>query len=253
MRSTLRIAILMCDELAGNPKKEHGSIGNFYRKFLEAGAQKLEESGLHKRPNIEYFFYDVVIKQEYPNIREIDAVFMTGSRHDSFTSGSNNWILKLVDFTKSLLHEQSRVRIMAVCFGHQIVGRAYGETAERNTLGWEVSVTSVTLSETGKRVFGCDSLALHQMHRDVVRRYPASVKKLGHSDRCEVQGIYVTNRVMTLQGHPEYDATIACELLERRRGSVLDEATYRDGIDRVHHPHDGVLVGAAFLWFLIKE
>ncbi|OJZ83581.1 hypothetical protein ASPFODRAFT_48989 [Aspergillus luchuensis CBS 106.47] len=47
---------------------------------------------------------------------------------------------------------------MAVCFGHQIVGRAYGETAERNPLGWEVSVTSVTLSETGKRVFGCDSL-----------------------------------------------------------------------------------------------
>lgn len=58
---------------------------------------------------------------------------------------------------------------------------------------------------------------------------------------------------MTLQGHPEYDATIACELLERRRGSVLDEATYPDGIDRVHHPHDGVLVGAAFLWFLMKE
>lgn len=80
MRSTLRIAILKCDELAGNPKKEHGSIGNFYRKFLEAGAQKLEESGLHKRPNVEYFFYDVVTKQEYPNIREIDAVFVTGSR-----------------------------------------------------------------------------------------------------------------------------------------------------------------------------
>ncbi|KAL4769207.1 class I glutamine amidotransferase-like protein [Aspergillus nidulans var. acristatus] len=231
MRSTLRIAILKCDELAGNPKK-----------FLEAGAQKLEESGLHKRPNIEYFFYDVVIKQEYPNIREIDAVFVTGSRYDSFTSGSNNWILKLVDFTKSLLHEQSRVRIIAVCFGHQIVGRAYGETAERNPLSWEV-----------KRVFGCDSLALHQMHRDVVPRYPASVEKLGHSDRCEVQGIYVTNRVMTLQGHPEYDATIACELLERRRGCVLDEATYRDGMDRVHHPHDEVIVATAFSRFLIKE
>lgn len=95
--------------------------------------------------------------------------------------------------------------------------------------------------------------ALHQMHRDVVPRYPASVEKLGYSDRCEVQGIYVTNRVMTMQGHPEYDAMIACELLERRRGSVLDKATYRDGMDRVRHSHDGVTVGAAFLRFLIKE
>lgn len=61
------------------------------------------------------------------------------------------------------------------------------------------------------------------MHRDVVPRYPAFVEKLGHSDRCEVQGIYVTNWVMILNRYPEYDATTACELLERRHGSVLDQ------------------------------
>jgi GMP synthase-like glutamine amidotransferase len=78
--------------------------------------------------------------------------------YDSFTPGLNNWILKLVDFTKSILQDQSRVRIMAVCFGHQIVGRAFGVLPKRSDAGWEVSVTHVALTERGKQVFGQDSL-----------------------------------------------------------------------------------------------
>ena len=91
------------------------------------------------------------------------------------------------------------------------------------------------------------------MHRDVVPRYPPSVEKLGHSDRCDVQGIYVKNRVISLQGHPEYNAKIASEFLDRRRGSVLNDIIYQDGKNRVNNPHDGVTVGAGFLKFLLEE
>lgn len=80
MRSPLRIAILECDELVGEIKKEYGSIGNLYKKCLEAGASKLEESGLYERPNIDISSYDVVNKQEYPDVEKIDALFLTGSR-----------------------------------------------------------------------------------------------------------------------------------------------------------------------------
>lgn len=91
------------------------------------------------------------------------------------------------------------------------------------------------------------------MHRDVVPRYPSSVEKLGHSDRCDVQGFYVKNRVISLQGHPEYNARIAGELLDLRRGSVLDEATYQDGKTRANNPHDGVAVAVGFLRFLLEK
>jgi GMP synthase-like glutamine amidotransferase len=92
------------------------------------------------------------------------------------------------------------------------------------------------------------------MHRDVLPRYPssASVEPIGHSDRGEVQGIYVKNRIFTLQGHPEYDADIATDFLERRHGTVLDEATYQDGKDRVQNPHDSLTIGARFLLFLLE-
>lgn len=78
--------------------------------------------------------------------------------YDSFTPGVNNWILKLVDFIRTILQDHSRVRIMGICFGHQIIGRAYGVMPERNDSGWEVSVTPVTLTERGKQVFGQESI-----------------------------------------------------------------------------------------------
>jgi len=91
------------------------------------------------------------------------------------------------------------------------------------------------------------------MHRDVVPKYPSSVEQLGHSERCNVQGIYVKDRVISLQGHPEYDAKIGGEFLERRRGSLLDETTYQDGKRRLYKPHDGVAVAAGFLRFLLAD
>ena len=80
MRSPLRIAILKCDELVGEAKEEYGGLGNFYKTFLEAGAAKLAESGLYERPDIDFSYYDVVYDQEYPDVENIDAVFLSGSR-----------------------------------------------------------------------------------------------------------------------------------------------------------------------------
>jgi hypothetical protein len=80
MHSHLRIAILECDALAGDIKKECGSLGELYAKFLETAASKLGESGLYERPDIELSYYDVVEKQEYPDVEKIDAVFLSGSR-----------------------------------------------------------------------------------------------------------------------------------------------------------------------------
>jgi GMP synthase-like glutamine amidotransferase len=91
------------------------------------------------------------------------------------------------------------------------------------------------------------------MHRDVVPHYPQSVEKLGYSELCDVQGIYVKHRVITLQGHPEYNEKIAGILLDRRRGTLMDDETYQDGKKRVNNPHDGVAVGVGFLKFLLQK
>ena len=75
--------------------------------------------------------------------------------HNSFDDSP--WILKLVNFTEKVL-QQNRVRIIGVCFGHQIVGRALGVKVGRSQIGWEASVTHMDLTAKGKELFQKDSL-----------------------------------------------------------------------------------------------
>ena len=78
-----------------------------------------------------------------------------GTEYNSFDN--DPWILRLVEYTESIL-AQSRVRIVGVCFGHQIVGRAMDVKVSRGDVGWEASVLDVELTEAGKRIFGKDTL-----------------------------------------------------------------------------------------------
>jgi GMP synthase-like glutamine amidotransferase len=63
----------------------------------------------------------------------------------------------LVEFTDKVL-KQDRIRIIGVCFGHQILGRALGVKVGRSDDGWEISVLPVELSAKGKEIFQQDTL-----------------------------------------------------------------------------------------------
>jgi GMP synthase-like glutamine amidotransferase len=87
----------------------------------------------------------------YPNLDDVDAILISGSKHDAFED--DEWILTLVEFVrKALLHD--RVKIVGICFGHQIVARAMGALVARGDQGWEISVVETRLTEKGKEVFG---------------------------------------------------------------------------------------------------
>ena len=90
------------------------------------------------------------------------------------------------------------------------------------------------------------------MHRDIVFSYPPHVEHLGHSPRCDVQGMYVKERIITVQGHPEFNGDIVSELLERRHDQgIFNDDMYNEGMSRVRKAHDGTIVGAAFIKFLL--
>ena len=89
------------------------------------------------------------------------------------------------------------------------------------------------------------------MHKDLVYYYPNGVEELGSSGACKVQGMYIPNRVITVQGHPEFTQEIVAELLENRHElGVFGDEIYKEAKSRLGIPHDGVLVAQAFLKFL---
>jgi GMP synthase-like glutamine amidotransferase len=92
------------------------------------------------------------------------------------------------------------------------------------------------------------------MHRDIVFYYPPGVEELGSNSVCKVQGMYTPKRLITVQGHPEFDEEIMTEILEtRHKMGIFDDKTFASAMKRVVKPHDGLVVSKAFLRFLLDE
>ncbi|KAG0652502.1 glutamine amidotransferase [Hyphodiscus hymeniophilus] len=199
----LRIAILECDTPLVGTRTKYGGYGGVFTALLHSGAAALEPA--LSPSDLQISKFDVVTKQEYPSLEDIDAILVTGSKYNSFDH--DPWILKLVTFVEKVL-EQRRVRLIGVCFGHQIVGRALGAKVDRSDKGWEASVTAIDLTKKGQEIFEKTALALHQMHRDIVYNYPDGVESLAYTEKCAVQGMYIPKRVITVQGHPEFNEEI---------------------------------------------
>ncbi|ETN42235.1 uncharacterized protein HMPREF1541_04176 [Cyphellophora europaea CBS 101466] len=250
----IRLGILECDTPLPNTKARFGGYGGVFEFLLKRGARALQDPQLNPDTALQITKWQV--EQDptrYPSLDDVDAILITGSKHDSFAD--NPWTNTLVEYTAKVL-AQDRVRVIGVCFGHQIVARAMGVEVGRNDGGWEAAVTEVQLTAKGKEIFRTkgDKLAIHQMHRDIVYRYPPGVESLGHSPVCKVQGMYAPRRLLTVQGHPEFSQEIMDEILDtRHKTGIFDDAAYDAHMKKVNLEHDGVLVSQAFLRFLLED
>ncbi|KAJ5123123.1 hypothetical protein N7448_009220 [Penicillium atrosanguineum] len=252
MQPPLRIAVLECDTPlpAVNARYNNEGYYGVFKTLLKSSADNLGNSRLDPDTGLQITKWDVIDAQEYPRLEDVDAVLLTGSKHNSFEDIP--WINRLVEFTQQVL-AQNRVRILGICFGHQIVGRALGAKVGRSDQGWEIAVCDMDLTEKGKELFGLEKLRVQQMHQDVVHNCPSGVTLLGHSPRCAVQGMYAPRRFVTVQGHPEFTREIEDVIIQSRaKAGVLSEDQAQEALARTGNEHDGVSIGATFLKFLLE-
>ncbi|EJT72214.1 hypothetical protein, variant [Gaeumannomyces tritici R3-111a-1] len=248
-----RLAILMADTpLPGTVAKYKDYGGVFTSLFTAATApQPVAEV-------LTLTYHDVVNHVgSYPALADVDAVLITGSKHSAF--GDDAWIMALVAFVREALATQGRVKVIGVCFGHQIVARAMQTPVIVNEKGWEVAVTELELSSAGKEFFGLETLKIHQMHRDIAKDLPDGKADpsapppvaLASNGVCSQQGFLWPGRAVTVQGHPEFTEGIVREILELRHDAgIHSDDLYKSGISRVANEHDGVAIANAFLRFI---
>ncbi|SPO01806.1 related to P.aeruginosa anthranilate synthase component II [Cephalotrichum gorgonifer] len=189
-------------------------------------------------------------KDPLPAIDDVDAILITGSKYSVYDDEA--WITTLVEYTKKAI-EGGRVKVIGVCFGHQIVGKALGIEVGKSQAGWELAVTQVDLTDEGKKVFGLEKMRIHQVHQDEVKYLPRNMVDLASSPACHVQAMYLPGRYLTVQGHPEFTGDIMREVsgIRYSKGAYRDEV-YADMIQRVGLEHDGVAIAQAFIIFLKK-
>ncbi|KAG6040787.1 hypothetical protein E4U41_007056 [Claviceps citrina] len=271
----LRLAILECDTPQPKTVAKFTNYTGVFTALLQAAAaaESSSSSSAAAAPHVPLpsqltiSAHDVVNSPDtaYPALDAIDALLLTGSRHTAFDN--DPWILTLVQYT-ALALQSRRVKVVGICFGHQIVGRALGAGVGKSQNGWEVAVTEVDLTDVGRQIFGLDKLPndkdlssvdrvpsirqrIHQMHRDIVHSFPSDAVPLGSNAFCPVQAMYKPGEYLTVQGHPEFTEDIISEILvNRHKAGIFSDEVYEGAMARVSVPHDGVAVGRAILKFI---
>ncbi|KAK7050442.1 glutamine amidotransferase type-1 domain-containing protein [Favolaschia claudopus] len=256
------IALLACDTLMPSVVEEHGDYDVLFPTLLHSAGKQLGIDDIASKCKLDY--YDVVKKMEYPTDEQLDAydgILITGSKASAYED--IEWINKLVEFTAHVVTEKPKLKIVGICFGHQIVARALGGRCVKNGGKWEVGPTAVALTILGKEVFGVDTLYIEEMHQDHVPEVPPTFHLLGSTVVSMNQGMvrFDSSRepqspvalsdihIFTVQGHPEFNEPILTKLVAARKAQgIIDAATAADATERAYWQNDGVgVVGKAIL------
>ncbi|KAF1734637.1 putative glutamine amidotransferase-like protein [Beauveria bassiana] len=214
-----------------------------FRDLLAEGMRGLP--GADAQTELVVTKWDVVSAHVYPVFEDFDGLMISGSKHTAFEN--KPWIVALIDYLSDFF-KNSRKPVVGICFGHQIIARTLGGRVEVSPGGWENSVTRIDLNATGQQFFGVPSIT----HRDAVTVLPPGVDSIGGSARCGVHGMYRPGRILSFQGHPEFDEETMTLILKGRYSiGVFSEDMYRDGMSRVAWPHCGKMLATKVCGFLL--
>lgn len=177
--------------------------------------------------------------------KPIDAILVTGAAAASYDDLF--WIPPLQSFLQTVYTKFPLVKIFGSCFGHQLIAKALlgsdeqsmGEESSVKVCvqpmqhGHEIGVQPVSLNPEFAwkfpplhRFLPSTPFQIQLIHGDAVVSYlqaatdrrepdvslPERWINVGSSELCSIQGLYYPGRVLTLQGHFEFDAFATAEL-----------------------------------------
>ncbi|MDG2304918.1 MAG: GMP synthase [Candidatus Binatia bacterium] len=177
-------------------------------------------------PGLEFRSFDVE-HDEYPDaIDDCDGYLITGSRHSVYDPMP--WIRTLEDFVVRL-HER-QTKLLAVCFGHQLVARALGGKTEPAERGWTIGVQRSQVDTAFPWASDVASATrLIHSHKDQVTELPPGAELIGGNDACPI-GLYrIGTHIMSVQAHPEFSPEYARALYEMRR-EAFGDGLYREAV-----------------------
>lgn len=197
----------------------------------------------------DYDVIDVCAGEALPDPQTLEAVLITGSPAGVYEDHA--WLPPLRDFIRKAY--DLRIKMVGICFGHQIIADALGGDVRKSEKGWGLGRHTYRVEYRPE--FFDDARASVSMacsHQDQVLTPPDQARVVLSSDFAPNAGLYYANgAALTFQPHPEFDDTYAAALAELRRGIAPDDVVDA-ALASIAQPSDSPLVVRAISQFLAR-
>lgn len=185
-----------------------------------------------------------------PAIGAVDGALITGSAAGAYEDHA--WIAPLEDFIRRAA--AARKKTVGICFGHQIMARAFGGRVVKSDKGWGVGVHGYDVVDEARWMRpGAARIASVVSHQDQVVEAPPGAKRLAGSGFCPNAVLaYAEGPAISFQMHPEFAPDFAADLL-RSREERLPENLVDEGLSTLKEPTDRALIARWIANFFLSE
>ena len=167
-----------------------------------------------------------------------EAWLITGSKYSVYDD--IDWINRLKAFVREIA--QADKYCIGVCFGHQMLGEAMGGKVLKSTMGWCVGVHQFEVIENRAWMIPASpTVNLVMSCQDQIQILPPNSKVIAKAPKCPVGIIQIGDKMLGIQGHPEFSIDYVKYLMEDRTNKI-GEQTVREGMESLNNPtHNDIL------------
>lgn len=245
----MRIGLIETDILYDDLISDYGSYGLMFEKyFSHLNRVQLNRS---QQPNdntpLEFSYYHVQQGELPKSFDECDAYIITGSKSGAYEN--HVWIQQLSEWVKKA--NGAKIKLLGICFGHQLIAHALGGMVEQSNKGWGIGVRTLATVHCSAAISNKlpENLSLIYSHKDQIIRLPVGATNFLSDDFCPYAGFTIDNHIITFQGHPEFTPEYTHRLLAHR-AKAIGEPTYSQGMESLSQETDSVFIGRMILNFL---
>jgi GMP synthase-like glutamine amidotransferase len=177
-------------------------------------------SGLYRRNNEQWLFYSA-FDSEFPSdeilkSKNCKAVIIPGSASHVYDYDPPT--VETIQFIKEFMRnsDYSHVKFLGICYGHQLFNQAINGKVNKaeKRIHYIEKIECPKISElklkdnSGEEInlTNYESFNIYQVHGDEVASYPDFMINYGQSQSCRNELLISFDyRVLTIQGHPEYN------------------------------------------------
>jgi GMP synthase-like glutamine amidotransferase len=166
-----------------------------------------------------------VSRNEFPEaIDDYDAFLFTGS--PASVHDDDDWIQRLSQLVLDV--NQKNKRIVASCFGHQLVAKAFGGEVGANEQGWVIGNYVLNITRQYEWMQPSETnTGIYHFNQERVTRLPENARSFANTASYPYYAYTIGDNIMSLQGHPEQPLRAMNNFLAATEHKLLDEELER--------------------------